>query len=200
MTMVGPAMAAAERRRRRPVDGAVVRRLAEALLVTTVAAGLLVWVQLLRPQSLGGPVAYVVVHGSSMAPHYAENDLVVVRRQATYHVGEVVAYRVPRGQVGQGLVVVHRIVAVTAQGWVVRGDNNPAVDPWQPTTDDVVGAAWWHAPRLGALLVVLHRPLVLAGGAALLALLLVVGGAAEPATTPSPTPTPSRGVAAFDQG
>ena len=46
----------------------------------------------LAPGALGGSTSYVVTHGSSMAPRLKAGDLVLVRRQSTYRVGEIVAY------------------------------------------------------------------------------------------------------------
>jgi signal peptidase I len=147
------------------------RRVLAALGIVATVAVLGLWAVTLRPQSLGGPADYVVIHGNSMWPRYLDGDLIILRRQSTYRVGEVVAYHVPRGQTGQGLVVIHRIVAVTPAGFTLKGDNNPSTDPWHPTTADVVGAAWMQVPRMGRLLVFLHRPPVLGG----LASLVVVG-------------------------
>ena len=69
-----------------------------------------------------------------------ERDLLILHAADRYGVGDVVGYRVPDGEFGEGHLVVHRIVAGDGgTGFVLEGDNNPAPDPWLPKTVDVVG-------------------------------------------------------------
>jgi len=121
------------------------------------------WALFLRPQSLGGPAAYVLVSGKSMLPRYHTGDLVLVERQSSYHVGEVIAYRVPKGDPMAGAQVIHRIVGGDAQhGFVVQGDNRTAPDTWRPKPADVVGAKTLRIPNAVVLLRFLRSPLLLA--------------------------------------
>lgn len=87
------------------------------------------WFVALRPMSLGGPVDYLVIRGDSMLPTYETGDLVIVQSEPTYAVGEIVAYRVPAGELGAGRLVIHRLIGVESGGFTVQGDNNPAPDP-----------------------------------------------------------------------
>jgi signal peptidase len=104
------------------------------------------------------------VRGDSMLPTYHPGDLMVVRRAASYAIGDVVAYRVPAGEVGAGLVVVHRILAGDAtSGYVMQGDHNPARDPWIVPEREIVGGAWIAVPWLGAGIALLRQPVILAG-------------------------------------
>jgi signal peptidase len=114
------------------------------------------------PQSLGGRAGWVLVSGTSMLPRLHTGDLVLVERQSSYHVGEVIAYRVPKGQVGAGYVVIHRIVGGSGQtGWKMKGDNRTAPDLWYPTNRDVVGAELLRIPHAWVVLRFLHMPLFL---------------------------------------
>ncbi len=139
------------------------RRLLNLGAVVVILA---IWMVLFRPQSLGGGAMYIVVRGNSMQPTYQTGDLVIVESAPTYATGDIVAYRVPSGQIGEGHVIVHRIIGGDATaGFGVRGDNNDAPDPWSPRIGDVVGRAWLIAPGLGSLIAFVHQP-VIAGGLA----------------------------------
>ena len=114
------------------------------------------------PQSLGGRADWVLVSGTSMLPRLHTGDLVLVERRSSYHVGEVVAYRVPKGQVGAGYVVIHRIIGGNGRtGWTMKGDNRSAPDLWYPTNRDVLGAKLLPIPDAWFVLRILHMPLLL---------------------------------------
>jgi signal peptidase len=117
----------------------------------------------LAPPSLGGSTSYAVVHGVSMEPRLHEGDLVLVRAASDYRVGDVVAYRVPMGQVGAGHVVIHRIIGGNGRtGWRMKGDNRTAPDLWYPTNHDVIGAKELRIPNAWFVLRIFHMPVLLA--------------------------------------
>lgn len=123
----------------------------------------LFWAQYLRPQWLGGRAAYVLVSGKSMLPRYQTGDLVLVERQSSYHVGELIAYRVPKGDPMAGAQVIHRIVGGNPQhGFIVQGDNRTAPDVWRPKPADIVGAKALRIPNAVLVLQFLRSPILLA--------------------------------------
>jgi signal peptidase len=156
-----------------------------ALLVAQLAVvAALGWYCL--PQRIGGRANWVMVSGTSMLPRYHTGDLVLVERQSSYHVGEVVAYRVPKGQVGAGYVVIHRIIGGNGQtGWKLKGDNRTAPDLWHPTDNDVLGAKLLRIPHAWFVLRLLHMPLVLGLFAGFLAFFVILFGR-EPADDAEP--------------
>jgi signal peptidase len=123
-------------------------------------AVLAVWAAVLAGQ-FSGVVSYVLVSGTSMEPLLHTGDLAVVVRRGSYERGDVVAYRVPEGDVGAGALVIHRIVGETEDGFVYRGDNRRGIDLWQPTEDDIAGAMWFQVPNAGLALQILRAPLIL---------------------------------------
>ncbi len=121
------------------------------------------WFLLLRPVALGGPAGYEIVSGSSMEPILHTGDLVITQSASTYAVGDLIAFHVPAGQPGAGSIVIHRIVGGDgASGFIVKGDNKPAADSWQPRASDLIGRSWIELPGSGKVLLLLRQPLVLA--------------------------------------
>ncbi len=144
--------------------------LSGAFTRTNKAAGIaililacLFWMEFLRPQSLGGNAGYVLVSGQSMEPRYHTGDLVLVERQHSYHAGQLIAYRVPKGDPMAGAQVIHRIIGGdTKHGFIVRGDNRTAPDVWRPKPQDIVGAKALRMPGAIIVLQYLRAPLFLA--------------------------------------
>jgi signal peptidase I len=142
------------------------------LLWAAVAAALfLVW-----PQSLGGSVAYIKVQGHSMDGTYQTGDLIVVRKQSHYAVGEIITYRIPKGQFGAGAQVIHRIIGGNGNtGFITQGDNKKFPDDWHPHDSDVVGRSWIRLPGAGVWFSRLSQPLplgVIVGGLTVFVLVL----------------------------
>jgi signal peptidase I len=125
------------------------------------------WFLLLRPVALGGPAAYEMVSGHSMEPLLHTGDLVITQSASTYAVGDLIAFHVPAGQLGAGSVVIHRIVGGDGvSGFIVKGDNKPTPDTWQPKVSDVIGHSWIALPGRGDVLLTIRRPVVLGSLAA----------------------------------
>jgi signal peptidase I len=154
------------------------RKVANSVAFVAVVLFLAGWIVFLRPQSMGGDVSYIVVRGTSMQPIFHTGDLAIVREQATYGPGEVVAYRVPEGELGAGQVVIHRIVGEEGGRFITQGDNNNVHDPWLPSSTDIVGRPWVLLPGVGMVLVAIHEPAILGAIAAALVVMVLVGRSA----------------------
>jgi len=151
------------------------------LLLAAIAAA---W--LLMPTLFGGRVSYVEVTGNSMDPTLSSGDLVAVREHSHYHVGDVIAYRIPNGEFGQGRTVIHRIVGGNEDtGFLTRGDNRTTDDMWHPTPADIKGARWFRVPGIGATIDRIRSPLGIAAFAALLSILAMLALIPR-ASTPTP--------------
>ncbi|GGC05298.1 S24/S26 family peptidase [Cellulomonas carbonis] len=122
-------------------------------VVWVVAALVVGW--FLWPSSLGGCTTLTIVSGRSMEPTYVTGDLVVARCGQP-EVGDVVVYTPPGTG---GARVIHRIVDGDPGAWVLQGDNNDFLDPWEPTDADVLGRAVLHLPGVGTAGAVLLSPL-----------------------------------------
>jgi signal peptidase len=126
-----------------------------ALIAVVVLAAWLLW-----PTSLGGKTTLTIVSGHSMEPTYLTGDLVVTRAAAP-KVGDIIVYQ-PK-DVG-GARVIHRIVGGNAaDGWIMKGDNNSWLDPWQPQGSEVLGIARLHLPHVGTVARILVSPILWVG-------------------------------------
>lgn len=126
-------------------------------------AAVVVIVLLAWPVRLGGHLGVVVVSGHSMDGTYHTSDLVLTWKHDTYRVGDIVVYRVPVGELGQGLRVVHRIIDGNDKtGFVTQGDNRKTPDIWLPQTSDIEGSPFTVLPRGGLALRWLFSPIALA--------------------------------------
>lgn len=164
---------------RRPETARGLRSGLRVLSTVGLVAAIGVWALLLRPQFLGGPAAYVMVSGMSMEPTLHNGDLVVAHRRDTYRVGDVVLYRVPKGDAGAGSMIIHRIVGGSEPaGWIVQGDNKDVPDLWRPMNRDVVGVMRASVPGAGTVLAHLLSPFALASLSTLLTAFLGLPGAA----------------------
>ena len=152
------------------LHGARLRRAAGIVLTLAVLGGAW-WV--LAPSALGGSTAFVVVDGTSMMPRFHRSDLVALRPASAPRVGDVVGYR----SAMLGRVVLHRIVAIKGDRYVLKGDNNSFIDPEQPRRSELVGKLWFQVPLSGRAIGALHVPWVLATLAALLVLAVGLDGA-----------------------
>jgi signal peptidase len=88
--------------------------------------------------------------------------MILVRRHSSYKIGDIIAYKVPKGDAMAGAQVIHRIVGGDAtHGFVVQGDNRTAPDVWRPKNGDIVGAAALQIPQAVVVLQYLRSPVLL---------------------------------------
>ena len=145
------------------------RRLPDVVITTLLIAALVaIWIAF-APTNLGGQVSYVLVNGISMEPGYHRGDLVIVRQAAQYQPGDVVTYHDPE----MGANVIHRIIAIQGDQYILQGDNNAWIDAYQPTRDDMVGKLWLHLPKAGRAVEWVRAPINMALAAGLLGFALV---------------------------
>lgn len=115
-----------------------------------LALGLVVWAFTFRPTQLGGPATYVVVSGDSMEPTLSDGDLVILKAQDAYSVGDIATFAVPEGEPGAGTLVIHLLVDVEGDAFVPQGTtasrstsgDRPARTCRAPCGCTCRGAAW----------------------------------------------------------
>ncbi|MEU4158796.1 S24 family peptidase [Actinoplanes sp. NPDC026670] len=118
-------------------------------------------------------VSYVITRGVSMQPTYSQGDLVFVIKSHSYESGQIAAYHSPDGT----FEVLHRIIGGDADsGYVLKGDNNAAVDPPKPTAAQIIGKAVLHIPKGGTWL----QPILSPTGLGMIGFLFFGAGTALP--------------------
>jgi signal peptidase I len=129
-----------------------------AINISAFAALVLVAAWLFWPLALGGGTTYVTTHGTSMEPRFHTGDLAILRSAGSYAVGDVVAYR----SESLNTVVMHRIVSLDGDRFVIQGDNNDWLDEDHPSKEDILGTLFLRLPQGGKALDALSSPGALA--------------------------------------
>ena len=125
--------------------------------VISIALLIAIWI-FFAPVNLGGQATYVIVDGISMEPNFHLGDLAIVRKSSSYQIGDVVTYHDPQLNVN----IIHRIIGLNQNRFVIKGDNNSWIDDYQPTRDKIIGKLWIYVPKLGQAFVWLRVPLNMA--------------------------------------
>jgi len=129
----------------------------------------LVWYGTLAPSTLGGPLTYAVVSGHSMEPSLYTGDLVVVKKQDKYQIGDTVLTTVMGGY------VIHKLVWMSESSFKTQGVNNDTEDTWTLPKSAILGKQVYVWPGLGNFLVLLRtNPLILGVCAAAIGGLLLL--------------------------
>jgi signal peptidase I len=129
----------------------------KATSISAAVALVMVAVWLFWPLQLGGGTTYVGTHGISMEPRFHTGDLAILRSAPSYAVGDVVAYR----SESLNTTVMHRIVALDDDRFVLQGDNNTWLDEDHPEQGEVLGKLFLRVPQGGTVLGTLRSPAAL---------------------------------------
>ena len=132
-------------------------------------AVLIAWYFTLAPSSLNGPVTYTVISGHSMEPTLYTGDLVMVKKQDTYALGDTVLTQVYGG------LVMHKIVWLSDTEVRTQGINNDFEDTWTLPRSAILGKQILVIKQFGTVLVNLRtNPLIFGSFAAVLGGLLLI--------------------------
>lgn len=122
------------------------------------------WYLSLAPSSIGGPVTYAIISGTSMEPNLHTGDLVLTRSQQDYTLGDTVLVSVMGG------FVIHDIIWKSGNEVKTRGVNNDFDDTWTIPISKIIGKEQLVLPGLGHPLMFLRdNPIALGAGAAAIA-------------------------------
>ena len=134
---------------------------------------LVVW--FLWPVNFGGTARFIMVQGKSMEPTFHLGDAVIVKTLDDPQVGDIVVFRIPKGEPGEGGFVVHRLYEIRPDGtFVTKGDNRRVPDPFHVTAADIMGTPAWTLPQVGRGIMALSNPFVLGGAIGLIAFIVIM--------------------------
>ncbi|MDY4173363.1 MAG: signal peptidase I [Evtepia sp.] len=94
-----------------------------------------------------------IITSGSMEPELSPDDIILIRQQDNYNMGDIITFQ------SGGSLVTHRIVAVTGEGYITRGDANNADDAEPTVQEEVLGEVVACIPRVGSFIFFLKTPL-----------------------------------------
>ncbi len=139
----------------------VMIRILRGLLTAVLCAVLLVNIWMLVQQTVLkreapevlGYSQYIVTSGS-MEPSMSPGDLILVKSQESYGLGDVVTFRDSRGE-----TVTHRIVGGVSGQFITQGDANNTEDGELLPPERILGKLRLVLPGAGGVLMFLRSPL-----------------------------------------
>jgi signal peptidase I len=123
----------------------------------SIVMAMAIWLAF-APTQVGGLASYIIIIGKSMEPKFHKGDLVIVHKEPTYEVGDVIVYSNTELQ----KFVFHRIISQQLGQYTLKGDNNSWVDDYKPSHGEVMGKLWLHIPRGGTAILKLRSPFMMA--------------------------------------
>lgn len=88
---------------------------------------------------------YTVLSGS-MEPEFYPGDMVVTKHKdkANINVNDIVTYRD-----NEGVIITHRIIEETDEGYITKGDNNNVKDAGILKAENIIGKVKFSIPKIG---------------------------------------------------
>lgn len=100
-----------------------------------------------------GVSQYIVTSGS-MEPSFSPGDMILVKKQDSYKLGDVVTFLD-----GQGQTVTHRIVGAVSGQFITKGDANNTEDADLLPPERISGRLWTVLPGVGSAAMFLRSPM-----------------------------------------
>ena len=117
----------------------------------------LLFLVFLWPSAIGGDTGFIIVYGQSMLPTIQPGSMVIIKKQPTYQIDDIVSYTHREGPLSKNIV--HRIIDQTNQGFVIKGDSNPEKDEGFQTIENINGKVIFATPYIGDILLLFRNPI-----------------------------------------
>ncbi|WP_071352986.1 signal peptidase I [Bacillus sp. MUM 13] len=104
--------------------------------------------------SFGGYKPFTVLT-NSMQPKISAGDMIFVeeKKAANIKKGDIITFKISDGK-----LITHRVVSVTKQGFMTKGDNNNVRDKWLVKPENIIGTAAVIVPKAGNIAKFLASP------------------------------------------
>jgi len=108
-----------------------------------------------RGRAVGGGYYSAIVSSGSMTPAISVGDWLIIKGGGTHQLHDIITYVSP-----SGLLVTHRVIAVTQEGYMTQGDANNMPDSLVPH-QRVLGKVIFALPGVGGAVRALFSPISL---------------------------------------
>ena len=132
------------------------RKIIKIALIISIAAILAIFLLFYRPVSLGGDTRYEPVFTGSMEPAIPVGSIVVIKpvNPESLKERDIICFKL-----SQPTSITHRIINITDEGFVTKGDANEDQDQWIVRKENIVGKAIFTIPYVGYLAYFVRTPL-----------------------------------------
>ena len=125
-----------------------IRKIIKIATIISIATFIAIFLLFYRPVSLAGDTRYEPVYTGSMEPAIPVGGIVVIKPvdPETLRIGDVICFRL-----SEPTSITHRIINITEEGFITKGDANEDPDTWIVKKENVVGKVIATIPYLGYL-------------------------------------------------
>ena len=111
-------------------------------------------------------IGMLLVGSGSMEPEFYPGDIVITKHKnkTDINLNDIVTFRNK-----DGVIITHRIIEETLQGYITKGDNNNVEDAEMITVNNIIGEVKFSIPKVGYIIDFLSKPMVIATEMILLA-------------------------------
>jgi signal peptidase len=123
-----------------------IRKIIKIATIISIATIIAIFLLFYRPVSLAGDTRYEPVYTGSMEPAIPVGSVVVIKPvdPETLKIGDIICFKL-----SQPTSITHRIINITDQGFITKGDANNAPDQWIVKNENVIGKAIFTIPFIG---------------------------------------------------
>lgn len=126
------------------------KKIIKIALIIGIATIIAIFTVLYRPVSLWGDTRYEPVYSGSMEPAIPVGGVVVIKAvdTKTLKVGDIICFKLSESTTTS---ITHRIINITDEGFITKGDANEDPDQWIVKKENVIGKAIFIIPYIGYL-------------------------------------------------